>query len=168
MLEAGEKDEQEPHTEDEIYVCVSGRARFVTPASECDVAPGTVIFVPANEEHRFVDITERLQLVVVFGPAEGSRAPDGEATHPRDGPWSDIPAYRAGRPAPAGSAKLSSNENPVSTSSRRRSRDRDRGWSGQPLSRLRLCGFSGAGGSAGVDQEQISSEPVPSRCSSRS
>ncbi len=74
VLEAGEKDEQEPHTEDEIYVCVSGRARFVTPTSECDVAQGTVIFVPANEEHRFIDITERLQLVVVFGPAEASRS----------------------------------------------------------------------------------------------
>jgi len=73
VLEAGEKDEQEPHTEDEIYICVSGRARFVTPTSESDVTPGTVIFVPANEEHRFIDVTERLQLVVVFGPAEASR-----------------------------------------------------------------------------------------------
>ena len=73
VLEAGEKDEQEPHTEDEIYVCVRGRGRFVTPSGECDVTAGTVIFVPANEEHRFVDITERLELVVVFGPAEGSR-----------------------------------------------------------------------------------------------
>ena len=74
VLEAGETDEQEPHTEDEIYVCVAGAARFVTPAGECDVRPGSVIFVPAREEHRFVDVTERLQLVVVFGPAEGTRA----------------------------------------------------------------------------------------------
>ncbi len=74
VLEAGEIDEQEPHTEDEIYVCVGGRGRFVTPDSECEVSEGSVIFVPAREEHRFVDITERLSLVVVFGPAEGSRA----------------------------------------------------------------------------------------------
>lgn len=74
VLEAGERDEQEPHTEDEIYVCIAGRARMVTPSAECDVTPGTVIFVPAREEHRFVDITERLSLVVVFAPAEGSRA----------------------------------------------------------------------------------------------
>jgi mannose-6-phosphate isomerase-like protein (cupin superfamily) len=74
MLAAGEVDEQEPHTEDEIYVCVAGRARFVTPSGECEVSPGSVIFVPAHEEHRFVDITEALSLVVVFGPAEGSRA----------------------------------------------------------------------------------------------
>jgi mannose-6-phosphate isomerase-like protein (cupin superfamily) len=74
VLEAGETDEQVPHTEDEIYVCMTGRARFVTPSGECDVSPGTVIFVPAREEHRFVDIAERLSLVVVFAPAEGSRA----------------------------------------------------------------------------------------------
>jgi mannose-6-phosphate isomerase-like protein (cupin superfamily) len=74
VLEVGEQDEQEPHTEDEIYVCLGGRARFVTPSSECEVMPGSIIFVPADEDHRFVDITERLQLVVVFGPAEGSRA----------------------------------------------------------------------------------------------
>jgi mannose-6-phosphate isomerase-like protein (cupin superfamily) len=74
VLAVGEVDEQEPHTEDEIYVCVAGRARFVATSGECDVSPGSVIFVPALEEHRFVDITERLSLVVVFGPAEGSRA----------------------------------------------------------------------------------------------
>jgi mannose-6-phosphate isomerase-like protein (cupin superfamily) len=74
VLEAGEPDEQEPHSEDEIYVCVSGRARFVTPNGECEVHPGSVIFVPAREEHRFTGITERLSLVVVFGPAEGTRA----------------------------------------------------------------------------------------------
>lgn len=74
VLEPGEIDEQEPHTEDEIYVCVAGRATFVTPGGTSDVVPGTVLFVPAREEHRFVDIVERLSLVVVFGPAEGSRA----------------------------------------------------------------------------------------------
>ena len=74
VLDVGEVDTQDPHTEDEIYVCVSGRARFVTSSSECEVVPGTVIFVPAREQHRFVDVMQRLELVVVFGPAEGSRA----------------------------------------------------------------------------------------------
>lgn len=73
VLEAGQVDDQEPHTEDEIYVCTAGRARFWTPDASCDVEPGTVIFVPAYEEHRFIDVTERLTLVVVFGPAEGTR-----------------------------------------------------------------------------------------------
>jgi mannose-6-phosphate isomerase-like protein (cupin superfamily) len=74
VLVGGETDGQVPHTEDEVYVAVTGRGRLVTPSKEVDVLPGTVIFVPALEEHRFVDVTEDLTLVVVFGPAEGSRA----------------------------------------------------------------------------------------------
>jgi quercetin dioxygenase-like cupin family protein len=33
-----------------------------------------VIFVPAGEEHRFTNVTEDLALLVIFGPAEESRA----------------------------------------------------------------------------------------------
>jgi quercetin dioxygenase-like cupin family protein len=40
-----------------------------------DVAPGDTIFVAAGVAHRFHDITEALRLIVVFGPAEHSRAP---------------------------------------------------------------------------------------------
>ena len=74
VLEAGEVDEQEPHTEDEIYVAVSGRANFWTPDATVPVGPGTVLFVPANQDHRFIDVTETLQLVVIFAPAEGTNA----------------------------------------------------------------------------------------------
>jgi quercetin dioxygenase-like cupin family protein len=42
--------------------------------------PGDVAFVPAGEEHRFVDIVEDFAVVVVFGPAEYSRAPGGRAS----------------------------------------------------------------------------------------
>jgi hypothetical protein len=34
--------------------------------------PGAVAFVPAGEEHRFIDITEDFTVLVVFGPAEGT------------------------------------------------------------------------------------------------
>jgi hypothetical protein len=37
------------------------------------VVPGTLVFVPAAAAHRFHDIAERLELLVVFGPAEGDR-----------------------------------------------------------------------------------------------
>lgn len=69
----GGSDGQTPHTEDEIYVVTAGRARIVTPEGESDVKPGDVVFVPAGQEHRFVDITENLALLVVFGPAYDSR-----------------------------------------------------------------------------------------------
>ncbi|WP_062428604.1 cupin domain-containing protein [Herbidospora daliensis] len=72
-IPAGGLDDQSPHTEDEIYVVTTGRARIVTPTGEAQVGPGAVIFVPAGEDHRFVDVTEDLTLLVVFGPAYGSR-----------------------------------------------------------------------------------------------
>jgi mannose-6-phosphate isomerase-like protein (cupin superfamily) len=74
-IPAGGLDEQSPHTEDEVYVVTAGRARLVTPGGSAEVGPGSVAFVPAGEEHRFEDVTEDLALLVVFGPAEGSRAP---------------------------------------------------------------------------------------------
>jgi mannose-6-phosphate isomerase-like protein (cupin superfamily) len=68
-IPAGGLDRQSPHTEDEIYVVTAGRARIVTPDGSADVGPGSVIFVPAHEEHRFVDVVEDLALLVVFAPA---------------------------------------------------------------------------------------------------
>ncbi len=73
-LPVGATDTQSPHTEDEIYVVTAGRATIVTPDGGAEVRPGSVIFVPAGEEHRFVEITEDLALLVVFGPAYRSRA----------------------------------------------------------------------------------------------
>jgi quercetin dioxygenase-like cupin family protein len=73
-LAAGSEDPQKPHTEDEIYYVLGGRARFRSGGADRPVAAGSVIFVPAGEEHRFHAITEDLSLLVVFAPAEGSAA----------------------------------------------------------------------------------------------
>ena len=78
-IPTGGADPQEPHSEDEVYVVTHGRARLQTPDLTVDVAPGSVLFVPAGEEHRFVDVTEDLTVLVVFGPAEHTRA-TGDAT----------------------------------------------------------------------------------------
>jgi mannose-6-phosphate isomerase-like protein (cupin superfamily) len=74
VLEAGAKDMQSPHTEDEIYVVMSGRGRVTVGDEERDVRAGSVVFVAAGVTHRFHDIEERLVLLVAFGPAEYSRA----------------------------------------------------------------------------------------------
>jgi len=73
-IPAGATDDQEPHTEDEVYVVVSGRGAFEADGTRVDVRPGTTLFVPAFEVHRFVDVTEDLAVVVVFAPPEGSLA----------------------------------------------------------------------------------------------
>lgn len=74
VLEAGATDPQSPHTEDELYVVMSGRGRIVVGDEDRAVGPGSVVFVAAHVAHRFVDIEERLVILVVFGPAEYSRA----------------------------------------------------------------------------------------------
>ena len=76
-LRAGAVDDQSPHTEDEVYVVTSGRARFTSGGQTVAVGPGTTLFVPAHEEHRFHDITEDLALIVFFGPAYGARSAVG-------------------------------------------------------------------------------------------
>ncbi|HXE76131.1 MAG TPA: cupin domain-containing protein [Candidatus Xenobia bacterium] len=73
-LAAGATDPQRPHTEDEVYYVVRGRARFRAGDENCAVEPGTVLFVEAGVEHRFHSIEEDLELLVVFAPAEGTRA----------------------------------------------------------------------------------------------
>jgi mannose-6-phosphate isomerase-like protein (cupin superfamily) len=72
-LSAGAEDTQDPHTEDEIYYVVSGRAHFSAGDQNVPVSPGDILFVAANEQHRFSDIQQDLELLVFFAPAEGSR-----------------------------------------------------------------------------------------------
>ena len=76
-IPAGGVDDQTPHTEDEIYVVKTGRATLVTTSGTAPVGPGSVIYVPAGEEHRFTDVTEDLALIVVFAPPYGSRSLPG-------------------------------------------------------------------------------------------
>jgi mannose-6-phosphate isomerase-like protein (cupin superfamily) len=73
-IPAGGVDDQTPHTEDEIYVVQAGRATLVTTSGIEDIGPGSVIYVPAGEAHKFTEITEDLAMVVVFAPPYGSRA----------------------------------------------------------------------------------------------
>jgi mannose-6-phosphate isomerase-like protein (cupin superfamily) len=73
VLEAGATDRQLPHTEDEIYVVLSGRGRLRMGDEDVPVGPGSIAFVAARVDHRFHDIEARLTVLVVFGPAEYSR-----------------------------------------------------------------------------------------------
>jgi mannose-6-phosphate isomerase-like protein (cupin superfamily) len=79
----GGVDDQEPHTEDEIYVVTAGRAVLRAgregegEAGGAPVGPGSVIYVAAGEEHRFTDVTQDLAAFVLFAPAEGARSQAG-------------------------------------------------------------------------------------------
>jgi len=71
-LPAGAPDPQRPHTEDEVYHVVGGRARIRVGAEDRAVEAGTVVFVEAGVEHRFYAIEEDLTVLVFFAPAEGT------------------------------------------------------------------------------------------------
>lgn len=71
-IPAGGTDPQEPHDEDEVYHVLSGRATFEHEGESYPVDAGDVIYVPAGDDHRFVDVEVRLETLVVFAPAEGT------------------------------------------------------------------------------------------------
>jgi mannose-6-phosphate isomerase-like protein (cupin superfamily) len=72
--EAGASVPQEPHTEDEVYVVVSGRGSIEIEGADHAVTSGSVVYVPAGVAHHFHNVTEPLQVLVAFAPPEGSMA----------------------------------------------------------------------------------------------
>lgn len=67
-------DPQTPHNRDELYVIISGKGRFVHGSRETTFGPGDVLFVPAGEEHRFVEFADDFATWVFFYGPEGGEA----------------------------------------------------------------------------------------------
>ncbi|HRQ21852.1 MAG TPA: cupin domain-containing protein [Anaerolineales bacterium] len=72
VLPAGGTDPQSPHTEDEVYYVVSGRAKIQVAEEDRAVQAGSIVYVAKNVEHRFHSIEEELTVLVFFAPAEYS------------------------------------------------------------------------------------------------
>ncbi len=72
VLPAGGIDPQSPHTEDEVYYVVSGRAQIKVANEDRAVQAGSIVYVAKNVEHRFHSIEEELTVLVFFAPAEYS------------------------------------------------------------------------------------------------
>jgi mannose-6-phosphate isomerase-like protein (cupin superfamily) len=75
VLGAGHEDPQQPHTEDEVYHVVRGRATIRVADEDRPVGPGSVVYVAAGVPHKFHTIEEELEILVVFTPAEYARRP---------------------------------------------------------------------------------------------
>ncbi len=69
-LPAGGVDPQSPHTEDEVYYVVKGRAQVRVGGEDRAVQAGSVVYVAKNVEHKFHSIEEALTILVFFAPAE--------------------------------------------------------------------------------------------------
>ena len=70
VLPAGGNDPQRPHHEDEMYYVIRGHGHFRAGDDETEVSAGSVLFVAAEVEHHFYDISEELSVLVLFAPAE--------------------------------------------------------------------------------------------------
>ena len=69
-----EKDDQNPHEQDEVYIIVSGSGVFQNGNEKYSFKPNDVIFVPAKREHRFIEFTEDFKTWVIFyGPKGGEQ-----------------------------------------------------------------------------------------------
>ena len=73
-LPAGSVDPQSPHTEDEVYYVVGGRAQIRVGDEERSVGPGSIVYVAASVPHRFHTIEGELIVLVFFAPTEYSQA----------------------------------------------------------------------------------------------
>src|SRR5207247_125200 len=67
---AGADDDQEPHTEDEIYVVTAGQATLEAGGQAAAVGPGSAIYVPAGTPHHLTGATSDLALLVLPAPAQ--------------------------------------------------------------------------------------------------
>jgi len=64
-----------PHTQDEVYVILSGRGVFFHDGKRDAFAAGDLLFVAAGVEHRFEDFTEDTVVWVVFYGPDGGEVP---------------------------------------------------------------------------------------------
>jgi mannose-6-phosphate isomerase-like protein (cupin superfamily) len=73
VLPAGGTDPQSPHTEDEVYYVVSGKAHITVANENREVQAGSIVYVEKNVAHHFHSIEEELTVLVFFAPAEYSK-----------------------------------------------------------------------------------------------
>lgn len=72
VLPAGGTDPQSPHTEDEVYYVLSGKAQIMVANENREVQAGSIVYVEKNVAHHFHAIEEELSALVFFAPAEYS------------------------------------------------------------------------------------------------
>ena len=60
------EDMQSPHTEDEVYYVLKGKARIKVGDETREIGAGSLLYVKATETHAFVEIEEDMTLLVVF------------------------------------------------------------------------------------------------------
>lgn len=65
-LQAGDEDLQNPHEWDELYYVLEGEAVLKAGDKSYNAVPGSILFVAADVDHKFVDIKRDLKILVFF------------------------------------------------------------------------------------------------------
>jgi mannose-6-phosphate isomerase-like protein (cupin superfamily) len=68
ILPAGAINQQQPHTEDEVYYVAAGRAVIRVGDEDRPVGPGSVVYVATGVEHHFHSIEEELRILIFWAP----------------------------------------------------------------------------------------------------
>ena len=69
-----EKDDQKPHTRDEVYIVAQGSGDFLYGNARVTVNPGDFLFAAAGQPHRFENFTDDFYTWVLFyGPEGGEK-----------------------------------------------------------------------------------------------
>jgi len=69
------RDEQVPHTRDELYVVAQGSGVFVNGDERHAFASGDALFVPAGVPHRFESFSDDFAVWVMFYGPKGGEQP---------------------------------------------------------------------------------------------
>lgn len=91
-LAAGVADQQGPHGEDEVYIIINGKAQLQAGGQTFNARPGKIFFVKANVGHRFINIENDLEVLVLFSAA-ASAATDPDVLR------FDLPDIQGDQPA---------------------------------------------------------------------
>ena len=71
-------DPQKPHTRDEIYFVARGYGLFFDGAKQHAVEPGSFLFVPAGQPHRFESFSSDFAVWVAFYGPEGGEGDEAK------------------------------------------------------------------------------------------
>jgi mannose-6-phosphate isomerase-like protein (cupin superfamily) len=69
-----EKDYQQPHDRDEVYIIISGSGEFINENTKINFQSGDFLFVPAGTIHEFINFTEDFTTWVIFYGPKGGEA----------------------------------------------------------------------------------------------
>lgn len=74
IYKATKIDLQEPHTQDELYIIISGKSNFYNDGDTTNFKALDALFKPASKEHRFQNFTDDFATWIIFYGKQGGES----------------------------------------------------------------------------------------------